>query len=639
VRFFFSDPFVLGEQILATFPQSQSQSDADAILKGGFRLFGAEPVRLGFAPDWLGYPQDIGERIAAEDEHWSDFDEGDTEDIRIIWELSRFSWVYPLVKAYATTQDSKYAKAFWDLLHSWMQSNPPNTGPNWASAQEVSLRLLALITAWFSFRPWFQDQQLEELLRAIAIHAERIPPTIVYAAAQRNNHLISESAALYSAGLLFPMLKSARRWKRLGRRRFLAALHDQIFPDGGYAQYSTNYHRMVLALSVWVAQLARLNGEQLPGAILAKLARSTDFLAESVDATSGGSSMLGHNDGTLLFPFSSDPFSDLRPTLQAAAWAFKRKYLYESGPWDELSMWFGLCESSIPPSTGTVAEKSKERSTNGSAGLHFLRAPNAWAAVRCVRFWTRPAHSDQLHLDLWWRGINVVKDPGTYRYRAEPPWSNGLSSALVHNAPVIDSQEPMRRLGPFLWADWSRGTKIGSRGRSPSGQELLLVEHDGYRSMGITIRRSVHRVGENLWLVVDDLLGSGTHKAYIAWTLPDLDYQLTDNTLALQSREGAIKLAIEGGSFSLIRAGEPIVPGEVPGYAPLLGWYSPTYGVKEPALCALVSAEARLPYRVVTSWRFGDAARDDLRIQWNAPGTSKFPYSALEHGEECYQVF
>ena len=33
---------------------------------------------------------------------------------------------------------------------------------------------------------------------------------------------------------------------------------------------------------------------------------------------------------------------------------------------------------------------------------------------------------DQLHLDLWWRGLNIAQDAGTYLYNADPPWDNPL---------------------------------------------------------------------------------------------------------------------------------------------------------------------------------------------------------------------
>ena len=86
----------------------------------------------------------------------------------------------------------------------------------------------------------------------------------------------------------------------------------------------------------------------------------------------------------------------------------------------------------------------------------------SWATIRVARFHSRPAHADQLHLDLWWRGINLAQDPGTYLYNSAPPWENSLTSALVHNTVTVDGQEFMLRAGRFLYLDWAQGKVIKS---------------------------------------------------------------------------------------------------------------------------------------------------------------------------------
>lgn len=55
---------------------------------------------------------------------------------------------------------------------------------------------------------------------------------------------------------------------------------------------------------------------------------------------------------------------------------------------------------------------------------------------------------DQLHIDLWMDGINVLCDCGTYSY-ADP---KGAALALVgaHNAAKIEEVEQMNRKGAFL---------------------------------------------------------------------------------------------------------------------------------------------------------------------------------------------
>jgi hypothetical protein len=54
------------------------------------------------------------------------------------------------------------------------------------------------------------------------------------------------------------------------------------------------------------------------------------------------------------------------------------------------------------------------------------------------------------------------------------------------------------------------------------------------------------------------------------------------------SRQGAIKLSVRGADhFSLVRAGELVHGEAVPD--PTLGWYSPNYDIKVPALALLAT--------------------------------------------------
>ena len=66
-----------------------------------------------------------------------------------------------------------------------------------------------------------------------------------------------------------------------------------------------------------------------------------------------------------------------------------------------------------------------------------LEGVDSWAYFRAARFEGRPAHADQLHLDLWHRGENLALDPGVYHYNADPPWTNPLDATAYHNTLTI----------------------------------------------------------------------------------------------------------------------------------------------------------------------------------------------------------
>jgi hypothetical protein len=572
--------------------------------------------------------------------------------------------VYPLVRAYLLEQDERYLDGLWALIKSWKSQNQPNSGPHWISGQEVAIRLMALIfVACVLHAEADLDPECHAtLVQMIAVHAERIPPTLIYARSQANNHLIVESVALYSAGLLFPELIGAPRWRTLGRRWLVEGLSQQIYSDGGYVQHSMNYHRLLLQAAIWGARLGEAHAEPLPAAVLARLRKATGWFGSLIDLATGSGPNLGPNDGALILPLSTCEFNDFRPTLLASSILFHNQSVCAAGPWDEWVLWLGLDvheTSLVQPIEAVRAEKPVSVPENmglkdsvrvvhdvehtqdfPDAGLYLMCGTRSSAVMRCAHFRNRPGHSDQLHFDLWWKGLNVVRDPGTYLYNGAPPWDNRLSGAEVHNTVILDGKEPMLRAGSFLWLDWAQGRLVG-RWRSESGLlEVLAAEHTGYARYGVTIRRTVVRAGDDLWLVVDDLLGSGQHHAQIGWLLPDVHWHLDGQRVELSLTGGRLQVHIGGSvqSVGMYREGQLVDGIRSTGNEHLWGWYSPTYAIQEPALRLVGEASGRLPLRLETWWVFDEADPRELEIDWRDPGDLLGVFNEVTFQGECLEV-
>ncbi|MGH2606044.1 MAG: heparinase II/III family protein, partial [Anaerolineales bacterium] len=322
----------------------------------------------------------------------------------------------------------------------------------------------------------------------------------------------------------------------------------------------------------------------------------TECLAALVDPATGQASNIGHNDGTHLLPLTEAVGGDFRPTLQSAGALFLGSSFYPTGPWDELGLWLGL----DPPGRGGPQGPD----SFPEAGLHIARGVRSRATLRCARFRTRPSHSDQLHFDLWVDGEYLIRDPGTYRYKAAADWLDVLAGAAGHNAPLLDGREPMERAGRFLWTRWAQARLLG-RWRSANGAlEALTAEHSGYRSLGILVLRTVVRAGDEAWLIADDIVGEGDHSISCRWLLPDGKQELEGSkvTVELAGARAALEAAGNGVKVGIYRAGR-LIGGQPVGArveAEALGWYSPSYDALVPGLMVAFGFEGSLPQRIET---------------------------------------
>jgi hypothetical protein len=554
--------------------------EADEIVAGQFRRFGDELAEINLTP-----PQPLY--------HWTAYETGradlrpSTFDLKYLWEPARFGWAFILGRAYHLTQDAKYAEAFWKYFEIFTASNPANLGPHWMNGQEVAVRLMALIWAAQVFDT--QDEKRKaSLITSIAQHATRIPPTLVYAQSQNNNHLVTEAVALYVAGRT---LKN-HQWRDLGWKWLNWAFQNQISGYGEYIQHSTNYQRVMLQAAL-LAEAVR--DEDWPMATKQALGRTTHFLFSMLDSTSGRVPNLGSNDGALILPLSVTPFNDFRPTVQAAARAFLKTQM-PAGVWDETSLWLGL----VPV----------QKTYSPEHYIDHLRGQNSWAYLRASRFPSRLTHMDQLHLDLWWRGLNIAQDAGTYLYNAPAPWDNALVTTRVHNTIMVDGREQMTRAGRFMVLDWANAYSKNEIAADENVLGRAKATFKGYRD--VKHERTVSVSRDERWTVLDQFSPMpgrpALHIYRIQWLLPDWKWEVASvpedvdgigYDLRLLSPHGWLTVRLWVDYFFAATYDDKFSAGlacsgeRLWGNADVSvvdGWVSTTYGKKEPALSFSMTA-------------------------------------------------
>jgi asparagine synthase (glutamine-hydrolysing) len=569
---------------------------ARALRDGRFPFFGHLEGTLGFPrPDWFLNPF-TGQRDSAEG-HWCDRDDFEPQrgDVKFIWEASRFAWAFALARAYAADPRDDYAETFWQLLEAWIEANPPQRGPHWMCGQEIAFRILACTFAVYTF--WTSRattaERLAALVTLLAGSAQRIAGNINAARNQMGNHATSEAAGLWTVGVLFPELAEARRWRELGHYVLEDEARQYNWTDGSYVQHSMNYQRLMLQTYLWCLRLGELNGQPFSHTTRARLAASCEFLYQLQDERSGRLPNYGPNDGALLLPLSACDYLDYRPTIGSLHYLLTGRRRYEEGSWLESLLWLFGAEALDAP----VESAPRSSRDFPVGGYYTLRSARSWALLRCHTYRNRPNQADMLHLDLWWRGLNLLRDSGTFSYYDPVEnWDQYFRSTTAHNTLTIGGAEQMIKGPRFRWYSLVESRHLGRQ--HGTDVEFWGGEHYGYRRLACraTHRRTVGRLAEDCWVVLDDVIGAGEDTVELYWQLPDLPYQSEADAVTLQTPAGTCRLHVrtsaEDSQLQVFRA--------LAADGARAGWESPCYALRLPALTVRLRFRAKLPARIVT---------------------------------------
>lgn len=485
---------------------------AERLLAGELDYFSVFSQTIGSPPDWFFDP--LNKVRIASDGHWSMVDEFSGGDIKNVWEASRFEWVPLLARAWCLAGDGEYIETLNNWLHDWALRNPTNSGPNWKCSQEASIRTINLLLGARLLGA--HKRPSPALVELVVRHCARILPTIRYAVAQNNNHGTSEAAALFIGGSWLtavagsaPLRNRARKWREAGRRWLEERVAKLVERDGSFSQYSVNYHRVLVDTLSQVELWRRELEEQLFSLQLYERCRAAvEWLAALTDVATGNAPNLGANDGARLYDLSVAPYRDFRPSVQLASVLFRGVRTYGPGVWDEPLSWLELEASAdiVPAPTGSVIHEE--------GGYLLLKGNNSSGLIRFTRFRFRPSHADCLHLDLWHRGENILRDGGTYSYNTEARWLDYFSGTESHNTVQFDGRNQMPRIGRFLFGNWIKMDECSGIQNESGCLSWTGSYSDWQRAWH---RRSVSVCG-NTWKVTDEV-GGFRDKAVLRWRL------------------------------------------------------------------------------------------------------------------------
>ncbi len=496
-------------------------------------------------------------------------------DLIHFWELNRHQHFISLGIAYWLTGEERYVNTFIAQVQSWIRTNPLMHGMNWYYPLEVSIRLLAWVTAFQFFRnaPQFQQRAAKDFMKSLWQQLDFLSRHLQPVRAKdvvSNNHLMAELTGLILTAAAFPEFRDSANWRESSLLLLVQQAKRQTHPDGVNKEQASGYHRFVAELLLLVTARSYQGGLKREPVIANILEQMLDFVLFTI-APTGVHPMWGDTDfGRALGLGLQKDFWDFRPLLSAGAVIFDRAdWKFAAGCFDEEAFWL-LGSEGLAHWEQLETHQPEQTSRAFPYGGHYI-IRDSWtdesdaAVFRCGVFGLggnghcAHAHSDLLSFMLWGNGQPLLVDAGTYMYHGALRDYFRLTPA--HNTVTVDGRDQAvpkpnfnwRRISDARCVDWSENQVTGA---------IQFGE--------VEFIRTLHHPCPGIWTLNDKFVGFGEHK--LEWFFnfaPGLDVELFE-------KDNALKVFKEGLPFLVMYMPEKLLHVQM-----INAWYSCEYGVRQ----------------------------------------------------------
>jgi hypothetical protein len=166
-----------------------------------------------------------------------------------------------------------------------------------------------------------------------------------------------------------------------------------------------------------------------------------------------------------------------------------------------------------------------------AGGYYLLREPESFTFIRCGRHKDRPTHADNLHVDIWHRGKNILRDSGSYRYNTSEDVKDYFMGTSSHNTVTVASKSQMLRGPRFIWYFWSQALNAGWTESDTEYRFDGAIKAFTYLDPTAVHKRTViKKKNQNQWVVIDELTGLNRFRKKQTWHHDD--HNLTIEAIA-----------------------------------------------------------------------------------------------------------
>jgi hypothetical protein len=362
-------------------------------------------------------------------------------DIRSVWEPARLQHIAILINYIVQNENPEISDSVLKFTKNnvlkWINENPFLYGPHYISAMECGLRI-PLLFYCLKVLDNLADSEFQLILDTLYRHAWWISNRLsLYSS--RGNHTVAEANGLIFGGAVFRYTAEGRQWLAKGYELLKKELDHQIVKDGGPAEQSLNYHRLVLDLYWLAIDFLKKNNLHDCSEFEERLIKAEHFIAAFEDTHGGLLSIGDSDDGHAIAP--------------------------------------GICPCRTHPNN-----KKRKIQTFSKSGYTIVNDKNIVLTFDHGPLGMAPlcnhGHADALSITLSVDGQKILVDPGTYRYNGEPKFRKYFKGTRAHNTITVDGQDQAIQETGFIWSHAYNAELM--RKENLNGVWLIQAKHDGY---------------------------------------------------------------------------------------------------------------------------------------------------------------
>ncbi|MEX0686510.1 MAG: alginate lyase family protein [Balneolales bacterium] len=510
---------------------------------------------------------------------------GPEKDDEFGYTLNRHEYFLSLLKVWQETGNEKYADKFDLIIRDWIIHNPlpDETHPmwdvhgtttdelDWRDIDEVIWRDLdagvRLGESWVhSFFGFQQADAFTEAGRLLMIYSFPVQANYLQEYHKDNhNWTTMEMNGLGLVGLTFPEIEKAEEWVNYAMEVMENEINGQVYPDGVQTELSTKTQWVALSRFELLVQNYQKAGRSVSDAYMERIEAMYNYLAYSMRPD-------GHQ------PLNNDSDrEDVRPRLLKAAENFDRPdWIYIATNGDQGEKPTGLASKVFP-----------------WAGIHVMRdgwdAMSLWGFYHTGPYGTGHQHRDKLHLSIHAYGRDLLVDGGRFtheNYFSFDPtmWRGYFRSSFSHNVILVDGAG--QKAGPNLTE-----TPLDEDSYENNAEFDYAVDtfSSGYEGVDgeVNHTRAVFFVKGKYWVVVDRIETDRPRRLDVLWHYAPDAQVLVDAAQVVSNDEGQGNLRIVPAGGQVWEIG--LVKGQTEPH--IQGWYSETYGKREPNPTAVYTTQ------------------------------------------------